>query len=312
MRNGGTVPFVRGLAFIAGISLLPAFAAAQAPQQATGAPGATPQASVTVSPINPPKNSIYVASGATVSNNGIIIGDSGVILVDTGISSAAENLELAQIKSLTAKPITAAILTHSDGDHVNGVSVLPAGITIIAQQNCKKEMEEAAKTIQSPLFFPLPTKTVDMKDAMTIDGVRFEFLHVAPAHTSGDLVIYLPDEKIVFAGDIITDTMPYPLIHLEKNGSSEGWIETVSAMLQLDANTFVTGHGMPHTKAEVQQRLDATKARRAQIQSLVAQGKSLDEIKQQLGENAPPAPASGRGPRFASFTEVVYQELTKK
>ena len=310
MRNRGTMSFVRGLAFVAGISLLPALAAAQAPQQTGGASGVTPQASVTVSPINPPKNTIYVASGATVSNNGIIIGDNGVVLIDTGISSAAENLELAQIKSLTTKPITTAILTHSDGDHVNGVSALPAGVTIIAQENCKKEMEEAAKLIQQPP--PLPTKTVHMKDAMTIDGVRFEFLHVAPAHTSGDLLVYLPDEKIVFTGDIITDTMPYPLIHLEKNGSSEGWIETVSAMLQLDANTFVSGHGVPHTKDEVQRRLDATKARRAQIQSLVAQGKSLDEIKQQFGENAPPPPAGGRGPRFASFTEVVYQELTKK
>lgn len=45
--------------------------------------------------------------------------------------------------------------------------------------------------------------------------------------------------------------------------------------------------------------------------SLVLQGKSLDEIKQQLGETTP-APAGGRGPRFASFTEVVYQELNKK
>lgn len=158
---------------------------------------------------------------------------------------------------------------------------------------------------------PLPTKTVDKKDSMTLEGVKFEFLHAAPAHTSGDLVVYLPEQKIVFTGDIISGNTPYPLIHLEKHGSSQGWIETVTAVLALDADTFVPGHGDVHNKADIEQRLAAVKDRRAQIQSLVSQGKTLDEIKQQFGETAAPA-AGSRGPRFASFTEVVYQELTQK
>jgi cyclase len=291
-------------------------AAAQAPGGAPvgGPPPAQAAPHETLAPLNAPKNTIYLASGSTGSNNGVIIGSDGVIVVDTGITPDSEKFELAQIATLTPKSVTTAILTHSDGDHVNGLSALPAGITIIAQENCKKEMEAAASAPQRgpapAVAIPLPTKTVAMKDSMTIGGVRFEFLHVAPAHTSGDLIVFLPDEKIVFAGDIITDTSPYPLIHLEKNGSSQGWIETVTAIVALDADEFVTGHGGVHTKAEVQQRLAAVKDRRAQIQSLVAQGKSLDEIKKQFGETAPPA--AGRGPRFPSFTDVVYQELTKK
>jgi cyclase len=292
------------------ITCLPA--AAQAP--AGGPPAAQAPPHESLAPLNAPQNTIFLASGSTGSNNGVIIGSDGVILVDTGITSDSEKVELAQIAAVTPKPITTAILTHSDGDHVNGLSVLPAGITIIAQENCKKEMEAAAAAPQRgpapAAAIPLPTKTVAMKDSTTIGGIRFEFLHVAPAHTSGDLIVFLPDEKIVFTGDIITDNSPYPLIHLEKNGSSEGWIETVTAIVALDADKFVTGHGGVHTKAEVQQRLAAVKDRRAQIQSLVAQGKSLDEMKQQLGETAPPA--GGRGPRFPSFTDVVYQELTRK
>jgi glyoxylase-like metal-dependent hydrolase (beta-lactamase superfamily II) len=306
----GAVAFVFGLTAIVS-------AAAQAP--ATPPSNLAPAPRVTVAPLSAPRDTIYLASGSTASNNGIIVGDAGVILVDTGVSTDSEKLELAEIAKLTPKPITTAILTHSDADHVNGLAVLPAGIAIIAQANCKKEMEDAANAPQRgpapqtpALPIPLPTKTVDLRDAKTIGGVRFEFLHVAPAHTSGDLVVYLPDDKIVFTGDIIADNMPYPLIHLEKNGSSEGWIETVSAILQLDADKFVPGHGTVHTKAEIQQRLASAKERRAEIQSLVAQGKTLDEIKQQLGESAPPAPVGARGLHFASFTEVVYQELTKK
>jgi glyoxylase-like metal-dependent hydrolase (beta-lactamase superfamily II) len=144
---------------------------------------------------------------------------------------------------------------------------------------------------------------------LKVDGVSLELLHWAPAHTSGDLVIYLPKQKIVFTGDIITNR-PDPLIHLQKNGSSEGWIETAKGIVALDADTFIPGHGGPETKAQVQQYLEHAEAKRAKIKELVAQGKSLDEIKEAVGDARPAQ--GGRGPTFASFTEVVYQELTKK
>jgi cyclase len=264
--------------------------------------------------LKPLASNIYYASGSTGSNNGVIIGHHAITVVDTGITTDSEKLELAEIAKVSPEAITTAIVTHSDGDHVNGLAALPSGITIISQENCKNEMEAAANTPppnapQPAVKVPLPTKTVATNDSTTIDGIKYQFLHVAPAHTSGDLVVFLPDAKIVFTGDIISGTGPYPTIHLEKNGSSQGWIDTVAAIVALNADTFVPGHGDIQSKSQIQQRLAAVKDRRAQIQTLVAQGKSLDEIKQQLGEATP---AGGQRPRFASFTDVVYQELTKK
>ena len=79
----------------------------------------------------------------------------------------------------------------------------------------------------------------------------------------------------------------------------------------LNADEFVPGHGMLQGKADIQKRLTDTEAKRAKIKELVAQGKSLDEIRTAVGD-PPPAPAGGRGPNFASFTTVVYEELTGK
>ncbi len=154
------------------------------------------------------------------------------------------------------------------------------------------------------------------KETLKIDGVKLELYHWAPAHTSGDLVVYLPSEKIVFTGDIIATQMPDPLIHLEKNGSSEGWITTTKGIVALNADHFVPGHGDVQTKADIQKRLADAEAKRAKIKELVAQGKSLDEIRAAVGD-PPPARGrgpggGGRGPGFASFTQVVYEELTKK
>jgi glyoxylase-like metal-dependent hydrolase (beta-lactamase superfamily II) len=146
--------------------------------------------------------------------------------------------------------------------------------------------------------------------------VKVDVLHWSPAHTSGDLVVYLPDQKIVSTGDIIATQIPDPLIHLEKNGSSEGWITTTKGIVALNADQFVPGHGDVQAKTAIQKRLADTEAKRAKIKDLVAQGKSLDEIKAAVGD---PPPAQGRGPgggrggpAFASFSEVVYRELTKK
>jgi glyoxylase-like metal-dependent hydrolase (beta-lactamase superfamily II) len=150
------------------------------------------------------------------------------------------------------------------------------------------------------------------KENLKIDGVKIEALHWAPAHTSGDLVVYLPDQKIVFTGDIIATQLPDPLIHLEKNGSSEGWIATAKGIAALNSDRFVPGHGDVQTKAAIQKRLADAQMKRTRIMELVAQGESLDEIKAAVD----PAPAAGKGggkgPAFASFTEVVYRELTNK
>jgi hypothetical protein len=113
----------------------------------------------------------------------------------------------------------------------------------------------------------------------------------------------------VFTGDIIAGGKASdPLIHAEKNGSSEGWITTVKGIAAINADQFIEGHGDVLAKADIQKRLADAEAKRTKIKDLVTQGKSLDEIRTAVGD-PPPAPG---GPRFPSFTQVVYEELTKK
>lgn len=258
------------------------------------------------------KPNVYWVEGGG-GNSGVIIGDKGVIVIDAKTTPAGGKELLENIAKITPKPVTTVILTHSDGDHVNGLASFPAGITIIAQENNKKEQETAlaAGGRGAPPAGHLPTQTISKnKEDLKIDGEKIEVLHWAPAHTSGDLVVFLPAEKIVFTGDIIT-TQPDALIHLEKNGSSEGWVTTAKGIAALNADQFVPGHGNVMSKADVQKKATDVAAKRAKIKELVAQGKSLDEIRTAVGDPAP-AQAKGKGPGFPSFTEVVYQELTKK
>jgi glyoxylase-like metal-dependent hydrolase (beta-lactamase superfamily II) len=257
--------------------------------------------------VMPLRGGVYWTSGGAGGNTGFIIGSNGVIVIDAKTTADSARAVLAEIAKATSKPVTHVILTHSDADHVNGLAGFPKGLTIIAHENCKSEMLDAladAPPAMAPLRDYLPTQTVANTEDLTIDGVRLRLLHLAPGHTSGDLMVYLPEQKILFAGDILTMQFPYPLIHREKHGSTEGWITNMDGMLAVDADTFVPGHGELQARAALEKKLADTEARRADVIKLFAEGKNLNQVKQVYGESTAP---QGRG-GFATFTEVVYRE----
>jgi len=259
------------------------------------------------------KPNVYWIEGGG-GNSGVIVEEKGVVVIDAKTTEAGGKELLANIAKITPKPVTTVILTHSDGDHVNGLAAFPAGLKIIAHENDKKEQEKAlsAGGRGAPPAGHLPTVVVmKNKESFKIGGMKFDLYHWANAHTSGDLIVSLPTEKIVFTGDIIATQMNDPLIHAEKDGSSEGWITTTKGIVKIGATDFVPGHGNVQSKADIQQRLTRTEKKREQIKMLVAQGKSLDEIRMAVGD-PPPAAPGGRGPNFPTFTTVVYNELTKK
>ena len=276
------------------LATLTAAAFAQTPQPA--APFVTHQL----------KPNIYWIEGGG-GNSTVIVGDKGVIVVDAKTTKPGGQELLDDIAKITPKPVTTVILTHSDGDHVNGLAAFPVGVKVIAHENNKKEQEAAlaAGGRGAPPADHLPTQVVTkQKETVTIEGVKLELYHWAPAHTSGDLIVYLPAEKIVATGDIIAAASPYPRIHDEKNGSTEGWITTAKGVASLDADIFIPGHGNIQTKADIQKRITDAEARRAQVKEMVAQGKSLDEIKAAVDDTDKL--------NYKSWTQVCYEELTKK
>lgn len=262
------------------------------------------------------RDNIYFADAGGGGNAGFIVGKDGVIVVDTTTNQGKQLLD--GIAKVTDKPVTTVILSHSDIDHVGGLRSFPQGLTIIAHEDCKKDMEATANTPNPSPQDHLPNKTLTKSQNFTINGVKLEVLHFAPGHTSGDLQVYLPDDKVVFTGDVIATSccgnvrspQAYTMIKKQKGGSSEGWVKTAKGILALDADIYVPGHGEPQTRADVQERLARIEARRAEVKKMVAEGKSLEQVKQALGENGP-APGYDAS-QFPDFTTVVYGEFKNK
>src|SRR6476469_6766272 len=156
---------------------LGAVATIGAAQQAAQAPAPAP---ITMKQIKP---NVWAALGGAVGNVTVIVGQTSVIVVDAKQTEPGAKDLLAEIAKITPKPVKTAIITHSDGDHVNGLVAFPSGTKIIAHENNKKEQETAlaAGGRGAPPADKLPNQLVTKtKDVQTIDGVKLELYHFAP------------------------------------------------------------------------------------------------------------------------------------
>jgi cyclase len=252
---------------------------------------------------------IYIVKGG-MANTAFIAGDKEAVAIDAEMTAEQGQQMIAEIKKATPKPLTKIILTHSDADHVNGIAGFPRGLEIISSDVAKKEMEEASKAPNGQALAPyLPTKTFAEKMDLEIAPERIQLLHFGPAHTSGDTVVYFPARKLAFVGDLVFIGRD-PLIHRIKGGSSTGLIKTLQALLKLDAEKFVPGHGNIVGKSDIEGELKTLQEKQDKVKSLIKQGKSLDEIKTAFG--IPVAPAKPGGMSFPSVVEIMYQEFSGK
>ena len=257
------------------------------------------------------KDAYWIKGG--VSNMGFIVGPSSVLVIDAQLFQETAQNSLSAIRAITNKPVRYVLLTHGDPDHVNGLAAFPSHVDVIVQSHARAEILKALDSWLPSLTSPpgavrkyLPQRTIEGEGEIDLDDLKLKIFHFDDAHTDGDLVVYWPERQLVYAGDILTPEVSfYPGIHLNKQGSSLGWIRFVEAMLALDANLFISGHGEPVSRTELMSRLQAARERRAQIKVLFDHGQSLDEIRKALGDQPLPGPAS----RFPTFVETTFEEL---
>jgi glyoxylase-like metal-dependent hydrolase (beta-lactamase superfamily II) len=280
-------------------------------------------ASVQSQPMQPPlavhtikDGRLYWVEGGG-GNSTVIIGDKGVIVIDAKTTAEAGSALVAEVAKLTPKPIDTVIETHSDGDHVNGIVAFPRDVRVIAHIN--NRMEQLAVSIYAaaevgggkclPPKDRLPNSVV-IKDrvATTIDGVRMVFHHYGPAHTNGDLIVELPDDRLAVVGDLITNVV---LTHPEKNGSFAGWLTNAKGLLALNVDHYLGGHATDlDTKDSLRKRVADYLAIGQQVDSMAAAGKSLTDIKTAL--NVKDTMGACRGLPYWSLPEQEYTEQTNR
>jgi len=186
-------------------------------------------------------DNLYFIFGAG-GNTAVYIAEKGVVLVDTKNPNNGQGI-LDQVKSVTDKPITHIINTHTHGDH-NGSNVFfPASVEIVSQENTAANMQKMAAFQEALNRHGLPDRTY--KDKMTLLGGKdaIDLYYFGPAHTNGDTFVVFRSAGVVHAGDAFANK-GQPLIDRNNGGSGIAYPETIAKAAKGigKVDTVINGH----------------------------------------------------------------------
>jgi len=197
----------------------------------------------------------YVQPDGTwwINNTGFLVGRSRAAAIDACATEARTRALLAAIRQVTPRPVQTLINTHHHGDHTHGNSLFEDA-TIVAHEGTRAEILAEGKPgtsalIRSGTWNPVewgelqtapPFLTYQTSVDLWVDELRCEVRHVGtPAHSTNDSIVWLPERRVLFAGDLLFNGgTPFLLA-----GSVVGAIQAVRALKDLDAETIVPGHG---------------------------------------------------------------------
>lgn len=196
-----------------------------------------------------------------ISNAGLVLGMGGPLLVDALIvPRLARSLKKA-VKRATPVPPRYVFQTHHHIDHIGGTSVfMPADV--IATEKARDEIVNTGLPLERfAQFMPkfardfelvklaVPNIAFERRLTLHSDKRRVELLHLGAAHTVGDAVAYLPEEKVLYGGDLAF----FYVTPLGFQGHIGNWIKVIDELLKMDIEQIVPGHGPVGGKAEMRE-----------------------------------------------------------
>jgi glyoxylase-like metal-dependent hydrolase (beta-lactamase superfamily II) len=195
-----------------------------------------------------------------ISNAGFVITPAGVVVIDALGSPELARRLIAQIRSVTDKPLNTVIVTHYHADHVYGLQVFKqAGARIVAHESSGEYLNSETARLRLEAsrqeLFPWVDENTQLipPDApikgaikLVVGGVDFDIIPVGPSHTPDDLVVWLPQSRVLFAGDLVfRNRIPFV-----GQADSRQWIESLNTLLKVPAKIMVPGHGPASTNPQ--------------------------------------------------------------
>lgn len=290
--------------------------AVRAPQQ-----GAT-QAALNATTIEKVKDNLYVITGSGLANpdtfsggnTAVFITEQGVVLVDTKLPGWGQAI-LDRIKTVTNKPVTTIINTHTHGDHTGSNEFFGTTVESIAHENTRTNMAKMDEFKAEKSKF-LPKKTYKDRLSIGTGKDQVDLYYFGVGHTNGDTFVVFPTIRTMHAGDMFAwKALPY--IDASNGGSVIAHAQTLAktiATLQ-NVDTVITGHTPVLTWNDLKEYADFNGEFVTWARSQMKAGKTVDQAAAEYkvpekykGYAASPSPQFS--PTKANL-EIVYSELER-
>jgi cyclase len=259
------------------------------------------------------KDRLYMISGGCqCGNTAVFLTDNGVVVVDTKLPNTGKGI-LEKIKSVTPKPVTVIINTHTHQDHTGSNNDFPATVDFVAHENTKTNMMKMPDFQGDKSKF-LPKKTYKDKLVLSKGNDEVDLYYFGPAHTNGDSFVVFPALRVMHSGDAFAGKNT-PLIDGDNGGSAVEYGKTLSKAASgiTNVDTVITGHSPLMTFADLKQYADFNNEFLTWVESEIKTGKSVDQA---TAEYKIPAKYSGYTITtiFGGIKrniEIAYKELKK-
>jgi cyclase len=186
------------------------------------------------------------------TNTMFVVSDEGILVAD-GQGNVEETSRLVSaIAEISAAPITHVVIASDHGDHTAGNSAFPQSAQFIAHGNSAATLQRMASNPDREANAPpivMPTAIVDEQRTINLGDIEIQILFLGRAHTGGDLFVYLPREKILFATEVF-------LNHLFSGFRSayvSEWLAAMDKAERLDVEMYVPGHGFVDSPAQLRE-----------------------------------------------------------
>jgi cyclase len=194
---------------------------------------------------------VQATGGLCISNAGLVVGEDEALVIDTLFTPSMNREFQAQIRRVTSKPARHLVVTHHHVDHTLGNALFPES-RIISHRKAGQEMQRvgvpmgplrqlvphfAAEIENVPLR--LPDITFDGSMDLYLGDRRIELLHLGTGHTLGDVLVHLPAERVLFAGDVAF----FNVTPVAFEGHISRWIRVADRVASMDVDVIVPGHG---------------------------------------------------------------------
>ncbi len=188
------------------------------------------------------------------SNLGFVVSDDGVLVINTGPSVRVARALHEAVKKVTDRPVKWVVNVNSQNHYWHGNDYFQTlGATVIAHKEAGRLMRELGpaqieanktqlKEKAAGTVLAFPTELFDDRRELKLGKTAVQLLHFGPAHTPGDIAVWLPQQKIVFTGDIVYTERMLAIIPISHTG---GWVQAFDKLAALKPRVVVPGHGKP-------------------------------------------------------------------
>lgn len=256
-----------------------------------------------------------------VCNRGIISDGGSVLVIDAGIGVGEAQPLRAAAEERVNQGYLSLFNTHSHGDHVFGNSVF-ADCPIIAQDAVRtvlaeKGEDQLAGWQQNPQMagligaarLTLPTVTFAERMTLHLGDLEVQLIRVGPAHSEGDAVAWLPGPRVLFAGDILFNTI---VPAMPPGGDSAGWVRALEYLETLGAAQVVPGHGPIEPPTAIGQLRSWIIALRTRVAECVVSGLDRDATIARVGPQMQNNLPRGREERLPNAVGQVFDDISRE